>query len=218
MPTPARIHTLLDRHDHERLLRELVAMQASLPLATRLLLSSDSGLEVTARALALPRVLDAGYRPSGRAIELAQRAMEDARCALDAPAWVTDAAAWVRRAALLGALCAWSDRLSLLRKLGVALDHAPEEPLHTRLTDALASWCHALLSEEAPLEVTAERVTVAWLLSERTPRALVPVVGRMLTALDEAGAAHHGALGELFVHASRRRARTPKTLLPVRAA
>ena len=218
MPTPARIHDLLDRHDHERLLRELVSLHTSLPLATRLLLSAEDGLPVTTRALALSRVLDASYRPSRRAIELAQRATEDARCALDAPLWESPEARWVRRAALLGAFTAWNDRLALLRKLGVQETHTTDGTLLPRLTDALASWLHAQLAEETPLEPTAERVTIAWLLSERTPEDIAPAVDRLFGALDDAGAAHHPTLADLFVHASRRRERWSQPAAPVRAA
>ncbi len=218
MPTNARIQDLISRNDHERLLQELVRPEAPLPLSSRLLLNGEGGLPTVCRALSLVRLVDGGYRPSSVAIGLASSVVEDARAGLDAPLWeeATDDL-WARRAAQLAALEAWDQRMQLLRKLGVTPVAAPslEETsmCKQRLIDALASWLHAQLACEDPLEATPLRITLLWLLSERVPAALSGPLERLRQRLDESGAAHHPALGTLFVVASRRserlRALTP---------
>ena len=192
MPTPARIHDLLSRGDHERLLRETVSRETPLPLSARLILHDGAGVAPLMEALALVRVVDAGYRPSRQAIELASRVVEEARGALDAPVWDdTDDHTWALRAASLVALEAWHARLGLLTKLGVTTD------LPTPL-----------------------RVTLLWLRTERAPESLDAPIDRLRDRLDEAGAAHDPALAELFLVGARRRdrARIQAPAAPIFAA
>ena len=209
MPTPARIHDLIARDDHERLMKELVRDETPLPLSARLILSDEEGIAPVVESLALVRVVDAGYRPSRQATALASRVIGSATHDLMTPLWddATDHA-WARRAAALVALASWRKRMDLLRKLGVELSlPAPlqnADDTASRLTDALASWLHAQLAIDAPLEATPLRVTLLWLLSERAPEALHAPLERLRERLAEAGTAHHPMLGELFVCAGTR--------------
>ena len=212
MPTPARISDLLNRDDHERLLQELVRPETPLPLSSRLLLTAPDRLPTVARAISLVRLIGAGYRPSGNALRLASRVVEDARAGLEAPIWdASDDGVWATRAASLVALEAWGERMALLTKLGVTLNLPgalhEASPVAQRLSDALASWLHAQLASDEPLEATPARVTLLWLLSERPPAALADALDRLQDRLDAVGTAHHPSLGTLFVQARYRRDR-----------
>lgn len=201
MPTNARITALLDERDHEHLIREFAHPDTPLPLCLRLILDDERWQGPVARAMALSRLIEGSYRPSGRVLELINEVTQDARRLLDDRDQGDHA---VAIGAIAGALGAWEARLDLLGALDVRLPGVHDVGVSQRIQHALCAWTHEQLANDDPLEATPERVGVLWVLGRQglaLSQACDAPLALLAERLESHGAAHHARLGHLFISA-----------------